>query len=208
MPDPEARSQAAEAAAIRRRWITLGEILAVIAVLISGPDPVEQLSASEAPPRPSGPRRRSARRANRRRWCSRPTAGARRLAMTALDPAQAIQSQTIAFPSPLGMRADRDTDRAADRGGLDQGSRQEGAGGRSGGQGVGRSAHAGRDQHAASSAAARPYRRPRSTTSATGARAICSAARRSTCSACRWSSGSPAAGPGPARRYRGEERAR
>ena len=36
MSEPETPQQRAEAAAIRRRWITLGEILAVAAVVISG----------------------------------------------------------------------------------------------------------------------------------------------------------------------------
>lgn len=36
MKDRQTPAQAAEAAAIRRRWITLGEVLAVAAVAISG----------------------------------------------------------------------------------------------------------------------------------------------------------------------------
>jgi hypothetical protein len=103
MPDPESVSQAAEAAAIRRRWITLGEILAVIAVLISGLtlwNSYSERSATEAE-RQEAKKRDSARS---QALVLKAEGGRKRLAMSALDPAQAIQSQTISFPSPLGMK--------------------------------------------------------------------------------------------------------
>ena len=104
MADPESRSQAAEAAAIRRRWITFGEILAVIAVLISGLtlwNSYSERSATETE-RAEDKKREAARS---QALVLKAEGGRKRLAMTALDPAQAIQSQTITFPSPLGMTA-------------------------------------------------------------------------------------------------------
>jgi hypothetical protein len=104
LADPETRSQAAEAAAIRRRWITLGEILAVIAVLISGLtlwNSYSERSATEAE-RAEQKKRDAART---QALVLKAEGGRKRLAMTALDPGQAIQSQTIIFPSPLGLKA-------------------------------------------------------------------------------------------------------
>ena len=104
MPEPETPSQAAEAAAIRRRWITLGEILAVIAVLISGLtlwNSYSERSATESE-RAEEKKREAARS---QALVLKAEGGRKRLAMTALDPAQAIQSQTISFPSPLGVDA-------------------------------------------------------------------------------------------------------
>lgn len=101
MPENETPAQAAEAAAIRRRWITLGEILAVIAVLISGLtlwNSYSERSATQAE-----------RAAEKKQEAERSQAlvlkaggGGKRLALESLDSAQAIQSQTIAFPSSLG----------------------------------------------------------------------------------------------------------
>lgn len=102
MTDPETRSQAAEAAAIRRRWITLGEILAVIAVLISGLtlwNSYSERSATEA--ERAEEKKREAERSQA--LVLKAEGGGKRLALTAVDPAQAIQSQTIHFPSPLGV---------------------------------------------------------------------------------------------------------
>lgn len=102
MADPETRAQAAEAAAIRRRWITLGEILAVIAVLISGLtlwNSYSERSAGEAE-RAQEKKRQAARS---RALVLKAEGGRKRLSLAAVDPGQAIQSQTIAFPSPLGI---------------------------------------------------------------------------------------------------------
>lgn len=104
MTDPETRSQAAEAAAIRRRWITLGEILAVIAVLISGLtlwNSYSERSASEA--ERAEEKRREAERSQA--LVLKAEGGGKKLALAAVDPAQAIQSQTINFPSELGVDA-------------------------------------------------------------------------------------------------------
>jgi hypothetical protein len=102
MPDPETPAQAAEAAAIRRRWITLGEILAVVAVLISGLtlwNSYSERSATEAE-RAAEKEKEAARS---QALVLKAAGGGKRLALSAVDPAQAIQSQTIAFPAALGV---------------------------------------------------------------------------------------------------------
>ncbi|HEX8621220.1 MAG TPA: hypothetical protein VF718_04555 [Allosphingosinicella sp.] len=98
---PEERK---EAAAIRRRWITLGEILAVIGVLISALalwNSWSERSAAEE--------ERAAQKAKQdnvsRTLLLKPTGGGKRLALAAHDPDQAIQSQTLLFPSAFGLGA-------------------------------------------------------------------------------------------------------
>ncbi|HEX8223439.1 MAG TPA: hypothetical protein VF605_06460 [Allosphingosinicella sp.] len=93
-----------EAAAIRRRWITLGEILAVIGVLISGLalwNSWSERSAAE--------NERAAQKAQQanvsRTLLLKPSGGGKRLAITAHDPDQAIQSQTLIFPSAFALGA-------------------------------------------------------------------------------------------------------
>jgi hypothetical protein len=102
MTDGETPAQVAEAAAIRRRWITLGEILAVIAVLISGLtlwNSYSERSATQAE-RAAEKKQEEVRSQS---LVLKAEGRGKRLALSALDPAQAIQSQTIAFPSPLGI---------------------------------------------------------------------------------------------------------
>ena len=102
MSNDETRSQAAEAAAIRRRWITLGEILAVIAVLISGLtlwNSYSERSATEAE-RAADKEKEAART---QALVLRADEGRKRMMLTALAPSQAVQSMSIAFPSPLGV---------------------------------------------------------------------------------------------------------
>lgn len=93
-----------EAAATRRRWINLGEILAVAAVAISGLTLWNSYSE------------RSATQAERAAEKQKETAVARtlllkaqgagkQLQLSAHDPDQAIQSQTILFPKILGVAA-------------------------------------------------------------------------------------------------------
>lgn len=98
---PEERK---EAAAIRRRWITLGEVLAVIGVLISGLalwNSWSERSAAE--------KERAAEKAQQanvtRTLLLKPSGGGKRLALAAHDPDQAIQSQTLIFASALGLEA-------------------------------------------------------------------------------------------------------
>ncbi|MDB5671978.1 MAG: hypothetical protein JWO25_2937 [Alphaproteobacteria bacterium] len=100
----ETPAQAAHAAAVRRRWITLGEILAVVAVLISGLtlwNSYKERSANEA--ERSEARQHAA--VQSQRVVLKASGGHKRLVLSALDPAQAIQSQTILFPSALGVAA-------------------------------------------------------------------------------------------------------
>jgi hypothetical protein len=100
-PTPAERK---EAAAIRRRWITLGEVLAVIGVLISGLalwNSWSERSAAE--------RERVAQKAQQanvsRILILKTSGGGKRLALTAHDPNQAIQSQTLLFPTAFGLGA-------------------------------------------------------------------------------------------------------
>lgn len=106
MSDPAPQSQetrAAEAAAIRRRWITLGEGVAVLAVLISA----LTLYLNWADKRDE----RAEKAAENRKASSRTAAlvltaqsvRKDRIALAPADPAQVIQGVTIAFPAALGL---------------------------------------------------------------------------------------------------------
>jgi len=105
MPDSETpQARAAEAAAIRRRWITLGEVLAVAAVVISGLtfwNSYQERSSAEAE---KAAEKRSESEKARTLILSAAVDG-RNLSLAARDPEQAIQGQTIAFPSALGVKA-------------------------------------------------------------------------------------------------------
>lgn len=100
--DAKAEARAAEAAAIRRRWITLGEVLAVIAVIISALtlwNNWSQRSDSEAA------RHAEARQASTRAAMlvlTASTADQRELALRPAADGQSVQSQHIAFPTALG----------------------------------------------------------------------------------------------------------
>jgi hypothetical protein len=102
-PEGEAAmADAADAAAIRRRWITLGEVLAVAAVLISGltlwNSWSERNDSAET-------KRAEARKASAQAATLLLTATAEGKRTLILKPAadeQSVQSQTIAFPAPLG----------------------------------------------------------------------------------------------------------
>ena len=107
MPDPETNADQAEAAAIRRRWITLGEILAVIAVLISGLtlwNSYQERSSSEA--ERAAERKQQA--AKTKALVLRGDSGRKKMILTTLDPGHAVQSQTILFPSTLEVDAVED----------------------------------------------------------------------------------------------------
>jgi hypothetical protein len=101
---PETKEERAkEAAAIRRRWITLGEVIAVLAVSISG----LTLYLNYADKRDE--------RADKAAESSKASARAAILVLSAYsvkddsvalrptDPDQVIQSQTILFPKALGL---------------------------------------------------------------------------------------------------------
>jgi hypothetical protein len=103
MADEESKAQAAEAAAVRQRWLTLGEILAVAAVLISALtlwNSYSERSHSEA----DKVRDASAADSRAKTLVLKATAekDGDRLEIHALGD-QAIQGQTIRFPSALGL---------------------------------------------------------------------------------------------------------
>lgn len=105
-PAQEARD--AEAAAIRRRWITLGEALAVLAVLISALtlwNSWSERSSDEASK--SAETRQAASRASRLVLTAK--AERRGLALAPTSPDQVIQEQTITFPAALGVSSVRTT---------------------------------------------------------------------------------------------------
>jgi len=101
--DPERRADAAEAAATRRRWINLAEIVAVAGLLISGLalwNSYQERSGEET-------EKTTARKqalAEAMTMVLRGTADreGERLSLAPADPAQTIQSQIIVFPVALG----------------------------------------------------------------------------------------------------------
>ncbi len=104
-------SEQAEAAAIRRRWITLGELLAVAAVVISGLtfwNSYQDRTGAEAE-RAAEKREQAAARAassaKAQRVTLRASGGGARLTLAPADPRQIVQEQAILFPSPFGRSA-------------------------------------------------------------------------------------------------------
>ena len=95
-----------EAAAIRRRWITLGEVLAVLAVVISAAtfwNSYQERKSAESERAAAAQKETRAEAA----LVLRATAegGGKRLALAPVDSEQVIQSQKIIFPSKLGLGA-------------------------------------------------------------------------------------------------------
>jgi hypothetical protein len=105
--DGQTRAERKEAAAIRRRWITLGEILAVIGVLISALALWNSWSErSSAEEERAAEKAKEAKEAEASRVVVLKASGSgRRLALAAHDPDQAIQGQTLLFPSAFGLGA-------------------------------------------------------------------------------------------------------
>ena len=98
------QEQAAEAAAIRRRWINLGEVLAVIAVVISGLtlwNSYQERANSEADRTQT--ERKADIQASTLVLRATPEKDGHRLDLSTMASDQSIQSQTIAFPSALGV---------------------------------------------------------------------------------------------------------
>ncbi|MEA3011007.1 MAG: hypothetical protein QOJ91_2699 [Sphingomonadales bacterium] len=100
--DRQTPAERKEAAAIRRRWITLGEVLAVVGVLISALalwNSWSERSAAE--------KERAAERAEKanvsRIVILKANGSGKRLTLAAHDPDQAIQGQTLLFPSAFGL---------------------------------------------------------------------------------------------------------
>jgi hypothetical protein len=99
---PAAERAKAEAAATRRRWITLGELLAVLAVVISALTLWNNYSerAHQEADR-SASASKAAQQARTLLLRSQPADGGRRLDIQPVDRAQTIQSMTILFPTAL-----------------------------------------------------------------------------------------------------------
>jgi hypothetical protein len=100
--DAQAEARAVEAAAIRRRWITLGEALAVLAVVISG---LTLWNSWAERSESAASKRAETRQASRRDATLVLTATAaseHKLALKPTSNEQAVQSQTIVFPAALG----------------------------------------------------------------------------------------------------------
>jgi hypothetical protein len=96
----------AEAAAVRRRWITLAEVLGVIAVLISALtlwNSYRQRSADEADK--AAARTEAAAEAQILLLRATPDRDGRTLTLASAGTGQTIQNQTINFPGPLGVAA-------------------------------------------------------------------------------------------------------
>jgi hypothetical protein len=110
MPDndlpPIPTREQAEAAAVRRRWITLAEVLGVIAVLISGLtlwNSYRQQNAEEADK--VAARSEAAAEAQILLLRASPDREGRTLGLATAGAGQTIQNQTIRFPAPLGVAA-------------------------------------------------------------------------------------------------------
>jgi hypothetical protein len=110
MPDsdlpPIPTREEVEAAAVRRRWITLAEVLGVIAVLISGLtlwNSYRQRSDEEADK--AAARSQAAAEAQILLLRATPDRDGRILSLASAGSGQTIQNQTIAFPAALGVAA-------------------------------------------------------------------------------------------------------
>jgi hypothetical protein len=110
MPDsdlpPIPTREEVEAAAVRRRWITLAEVLGVIAVLISGLtlwNSYQQRNADEADK--AAARTQAAAEAQILLLRASPDREGRTLGLATAEAGQTIQNQTVNFPAPLGVAA-------------------------------------------------------------------------------------------------------
>lgn len=100
--DRKSEAQAVEAAAIRRRWINLGELLAVVAVLISGLTLwLNWSERSETQQAKTQESRREASRAGTLTLSGQASNKGARLDVKPASAHQSIQSQTIHFPADL-----------------------------------------------------------------------------------------------------------
>jgi hypothetical protein len=97
-------SEKAEAAAIRRRWITLGELLAVVGVLISALALWNSYSErSHAEAEKAGESRQAHVKAATLLLRGEASKDGDELTLAPIGTDQSIQSQTIAFPTALGV---------------------------------------------------------------------------------------------------------
>jgi predicted xylose isomerase-like sugar epimerase len=105
-PPPIPTREEVEAAAVRRRWITLAEVLGVIAVAISGLtlwNSYRQQNADEADKEAA--RSQAAAQAQTLLLRASPDREGRTLGFASAGTGQAIQNQTILFPGPLNVAA-------------------------------------------------------------------------------------------------------
>ncbi len=103
MNDPTPREKA-EAAAVRRRWINLGEVLAVVGVLISALalwNSYAERSHAEA--EKAGETAKAEVKAATLLLKAEPSRDGERLALAPVAGEQAIQTQAVAFPAALGV---------------------------------------------------------------------------------------------------------
>lgn len=100
----EARAAAAEAAEIRRRWLTLGEILAVVAVVISALTLwLNWAERSDTTAQKTAESSQAAKQAATLTLSAQWTAKGDRLALKPASSDQQVQGQTISFPAALGL---------------------------------------------------------------------------------------------------------
>lgn len=102
-PETPKEVRAAEAAAIRRRWISLGEMLAVLAVGISALTLYLNWSDKEDERADKASQSRSASARAAKLVLNAKADGDDRLLLTPAAPDQIVQSQTIIFPGALGV---------------------------------------------------------------------------------------------------------
>ena len=104
MADGETSTEIAEKAAIRRRWITLGEVLGVAAVAISGLtfwNGYRERADSAADRRVA--ERRADAKAATLQLKGVPMVDGTRMAVVPIDPAQNVQDMKILFPAALSV---------------------------------------------------------------------------------------------------------
>jgi hypothetical protein len=103
MTDPTP-TEKAEAARVRRRWINLGEILAVVAVGISGLTLWNSYTErSHAEAEKAGQEQKASVKAATLLLKATPSSDGDRLTIAPIGADQTIQSQTVTFPKPLGI---------------------------------------------------------------------------------------------------------
>lgn len=102
--DPERQTAAAEAAATRRRWLNLAEIVAVAGLLISGLalwNGYRERTGEETDK--VAARKQALAQATTMVLRGTPDRGGERLGLAPADPEQTIQTQAVHFPSALAV---------------------------------------------------------------------------------------------------------
>jgi hypothetical protein len=105
-PSPESRTEARaeEAAAIRRRWLSLGEILAVLAVSISALTLwLNWMERSDSQQEKVVESSHAAKKAATLMLSAQPSSSGDRIDLRPISADQQVQEQTILFPDALGI---------------------------------------------------------------------------------------------------------